>query len=47
MLRLGTLLHDMGIIPEPFGYDNDISRALDELMERTRSPEHLKVRVRI
>jgi len=34
MLRLGTLLHDMGIIPEPFGYDNDVSRALDELMER-------------
>jgi aminoglycoside phosphotransferase (APT) family kinase protein len=34
MLRLGTLLHDMGIIPEPFGYDNDISRALDELMLR-------------
>jgi aminoglycoside phosphotransferase (APT) family kinase protein len=34
MLRLGTLLHDMGIIPEPFGYDNDISRALDELMEQ-------------
>ncbi len=34
MLRLGTLLHDMGIIPEPFGYDNDISRALDELMGR-------------
>jgi aminoglycoside phosphotransferase (APT) family kinase protein len=32
MLRLGTLLHDMGIIPEPFGYDNDISRALDALM---------------
>jgi aminoglycoside phosphotransferase (APT) family kinase protein len=35
MLRLGTLLHDMGIIPEPFGYDNDISRALDELMARS------------
>lgn len=32
MLRLGTLLHDMGIIPEPFGYDNDVSRALDELL---------------
>ncbi len=38
MLRLGTLLHDMGIIPEPFGYDNDISRALDELMERVSEP---------
>ena len=35
MLRLGTLLHDMGIIPEPFGYDNDISRALDELLAET------------
>jgi aminoglycoside phosphotransferase (APT) family kinase protein len=35
MLRLGTLLHDMGILPEPFGYDNDISRALDELMRDT------------
>src|SRR4051794_10566628 len=35
MLRLGTLLHEMGIIPEPFGYDNDISRALDELMARS------------
>jgi len=32
MLRLGTLLHDLGILPEPFGYDNDICRALDELM---------------
>jgi aminoglycoside phosphotransferase (APT) family kinase protein len=35
MLRLGTLLHDMGIVPEPFGYDNDICRALDELMAQT------------
>jgi aminoglycoside phosphotransferase (APT) family kinase protein len=32
MLRLGTLLHDMGVVPEPFGYDNDISRALDALL---------------
>jgi aminoglycoside phosphotransferase (APT) family kinase protein len=32
MLRLGTLLHEMGVIPEPFGYDNDICRALDALM---------------
>jgi aminoglycoside phosphotransferase (APT) family kinase protein len=32
MLRLGTLLHDMGVVPEPFGYDNDICRALDELL---------------
>jgi aminoglycoside phosphotransferase (APT) family kinase protein len=35
MLRLGTLLHDMGLLPEPFGYDNDICRALDELMSET------------
>ena len=32
MLRLGTLLHEMGVIPEPFGYDNAISDALDELL---------------
>ena len=32
MLRLGTLLHEMGMIPEPFGYDNAISTALDELL---------------
>jgi aminoglycoside phosphotransferase (APT) family kinase protein len=32
MLRLGLLLHEMGVIPEPFGYDNDICHALDELM---------------
>ncbi len=32
MLRLGTLLHDMGVVPEPFGYDNDICRALDALL---------------
>jgi aminoglycoside phosphotransferase (APT) family kinase protein len=32
MLRLGSLLHEMGVVPEPFGYDNDICRALDELM---------------
>jgi aminoglycoside phosphotransferase (APT) family kinase protein len=32
MLRLGALLHEMGVVAEPFGYDNDISRALDELM---------------
>jgi len=32
MLRLGTLLHEMGVVPEPFGYDNDICRALDELL---------------
>ena len=35
VLRLGTLLHEMGLIPEPFGYDNDISRALDELMQHS------------
>ena len=45
MLRLGTLLHEMGIIPEPFGYDNDICRALDELMQHLS--EHLEVRVRM
>jgi hypothetical protein len=22
----------MGVVPEPFGHDNDVSRALDELM---------------
>jgi aminoglycoside phosphotransferase (APT) family kinase protein len=32
MLRLGSLLHEMGVVAEPFGYDNDICRALDELM---------------
>jgi aminoglycoside phosphotransferase (APT) family kinase protein len=32
MLRLSTLLHDMGVVPEPFGYDNDICRALDALL---------------
>jgi hypothetical protein len=32
MLRLGTLLYDLGITPEPFGYDNDICRALDRLL---------------
>jgi aminoglycoside phosphotransferase (APT) family kinase protein len=32
MLRLGTLLHEMGVVAEPFGHDNDVSRALDELM---------------
>jgi aminoglycoside phosphotransferase (APT) family kinase protein len=32
MLRLGTLLHDLGLVSEPFGYDNDICRALDNLM---------------
>ncbi|HEU5307313.1 MAG TPA: phosphotransferase family protein [Acidimicrobiia bacterium] len=32
MLRLGSLLHEMGVVPEPFGYDNDICRALDELV---------------
>jgi aminoglycoside phosphotransferase (APT) family kinase protein len=35
MLRLGSLLHEMGVVPEPFGYDNDICRALDELMTLT------------
>jgi aminoglycoside phosphotransferase (APT) family kinase protein len=35
MLRLGTLLHEIGLLPEPFGYDNDICRALDALMEQT------------
>ncbi len=32
MLRLSTLLVDLGLSPEPFGYDNDISRALDALL---------------
>jgi aminoglycoside phosphotransferase (APT) family kinase protein len=32
MLRLGSLLHEMGVVPEPFGYDNDICRALDALL---------------
>ncbi len=32
MLRLSTLLVDLGFSPEPFGYDNDISRALDALL---------------
>jgi aminoglycoside phosphotransferase (APT) family kinase protein len=36
MLRLGTLLHEMGVVPEPFGYDNDISHALDELLAAVR-----------
>jgi aminoglycoside phosphotransferase (APT) family kinase protein len=34
MLRLSTLLHDMGVVADPFGYDNDICRALDELLTR-------------
>ncbi len=32
MLRLGHLFHEVGMIPESFGYDNAISTALDELM---------------
>jgi aminoglycoside phosphotransferase (APT) family kinase protein len=32
MMRLSTLLCDIGFSPEPFGYDNDISRALDRLL---------------
>jgi aminoglycoside phosphotransferase (APT) family kinase protein len=32
MLRLGTLLFAMGYSPAPFGYDNPISNALDELL---------------
>jgi aminoglycoside phosphotransferase (APT) family kinase protein len=33
MLRLSSLLFDLGMTPEPFGYDNDICRALDELLK--------------
>jgi hypothetical protein len=32
MLRLSTLLVAMGYSPEPFGYDNPISNALDRLV---------------
>ena len=32
MLRLSALLYDLGLTPAPFGYDNDICRALDRLM---------------
>ena len=32
MLRLSALLYDLGLTPEPFGYDNDISRAMDRLL---------------
>ncbi len=32
MLRLSTLLCEMGYSPEPFGYDNPICRALDDLL---------------
>ena len=32
MLRLSALLFDLGMTPAPFGYDNDISRALDALI---------------
>jgi aminoglycoside phosphotransferase (APT) family kinase protein len=32
MLRLGNLFHEVGMIPESFGYDNAISDALDQLM---------------
>jgi aminoglycoside phosphotransferase (APT) family kinase protein len=39
MLRLSTLLVDLGYSPEPFGYDNDISRALDQLMSETSITE--------
>jgi aminoglycoside phosphotransferase (APT) family kinase protein len=35
MLRLSTLLTAMGYSPEPFGYDNPISNALDELLAAT------------
>jgi aminoglycoside phosphotransferase (APT) family kinase protein len=35
MLRLSTLLVAMGYSPEPFGYDNPISNALDRLLEAT------------
>ena len=34
MLRLSTLLVAMGYSPEPFGYDNPISNALDRLLPR-------------
>jgi aminoglycoside phosphotransferase (APT) family kinase protein len=32
MLRLGTLLPAMGLVPARFGYDNPISQALDRLL---------------
>ena len=38
MLRLGTLLHDDGLIPEPFGYDNAIS-------QRARRPARRRLSV--
>jgi aminoglycoside phosphotransferase (APT) family kinase protein len=35
MLRLGTLLYDLGMTPAPFGYDNPICQALDQLLSET------------
>jgi aminoglycoside phosphotransferase (APT) family kinase protein len=32
MLRLGHLFHEVGMIPESFGYDHAISTALDDLL---------------
>ena len=37
MLRLSTLLAAMGYSPEPFGYDNPISNALDRARWTSRS----------
>ena len=32
MMRLSTLLCEIGFSPEPFGYDNPISQAMDRLL---------------
>jgi len=34
MLRMGTLLHGMGLVPSDFGYENLISTAMAELLRR-------------
>ena len=33
MLRMGALLHDMGLVPAEFGHDNLISRALEAQLD--------------
>ena len=32
MLRIGSLLFDIGVVPSTFAYDNLVSAALDELL---------------
>jgi aminoglycoside phosphotransferase (APT) family kinase protein len=32
MVRMGKLLHEMGLVPEAFAYDNLISQAMEELL---------------